>query len=214
MDDVTQLSVGSMYLDNEKWQWWKLHQCCYGRPLAWQTFKKALTDHFDHESNFLGHLTKLRQKRTVNEYITSFESLAFRTRGLHDEFYVECFVSGLKEAIQAHVQLHHLISWLHACKIAHEVERALVAQYNRPNFISKGHPAQAQSTTQTLKVQKVSPTEMEKRRKQGLCYYCDEKYSPRHKCKEPKFFQIDATDHSSSKEAPPLEEPKEEGEDN
>jgi len=45
---------------------------------------------------------------------------------------------------------------------------------------------------------------MAKRRKKGLCYYCDEKYSPKHKFKEPKFFQIDATDHSSSEEAPHL----------
>ena len=50
--------------------------------------------------------------------------------------------------------------------------------------------------------------------KQGLSYYCDEKYSLRHKCKLPKFFQIDAIDHSSSKKAPPFEEPKEEDEDN
>jgi len=55
---------------------------------------------------------------------------------------------------------------------------------------------------------------MAERRKQVLCYYCDEKYSPWHKCKEPNFFQIDATDHSSSEEAPPFEGPKEEDEDN
>eukprot|EP00253_Pinus_taeda_P031893 PITA_31893 len=55
---------------------------------------------------------------------------------------------------------------------------------------------------------------MVERRKQGLCYYCDEKYSSRHKCEEPKFFQIDATDHNSSKEAPPFEGPEEEDEDN
>ena len=55
---------------------------------------------------------------------------------------------------------------------------------------------------------------MAKRRKQGLCYYCDDKYSPRHKCKEPKLFQIDTTDHSSSEEAPPFEGPEEEDEDN
>eukprot|EP00253_Pinus_taeda_P019183 PITA_19183 len=47
---------------------------------------------------------------------------------------------------------------------------------------------------------------MAERRKQGLCYYCDEKYSPGHKCKEPKFFQIDPTDYSSTEEDPPLEE--------
>lgn len=55
---------------------------------------------------------------------------------------------------------------------------------------------------------------MVERRKKGLCYYCDEKYSPGHKCKEPKFFQIDATDHNSSEEASPFEGPEEEDEDN
>eukprot|EP00253_Pinus_taeda_P012985 PITA_12985 len=86
------------------------------------------------------------------------------------------------------------------------MERALAAQYSRPNFPAKGRPPQAHNTTQKLKVQKVSPAEMAKRRKQGLCYYCDEKYSTGHKCKEPKFFQIDATDYSSTEEDPPLEE--------
>ena len=47
---------------------------------------------------------------------------------------------------------------------------------------------------------------MAERRKQGLCYYCDEKYSLGHKCKEPKFSQIDAIDYSSTEEDPPLEE--------
>lgn len=84
-------------------EWWKWHQRCYRRPLTWETFKKALMDHFDQESDFLGHLTKLRRIGTINEYIVAFEALAFCTGGLHDEFYVECFVSGLKEAIEAHV---------------------------------------------------------------------------------------------------------------
>ena len=60
LDDATQLSVGIMYLDNERWQWWQWHQHCYGRPLTWETFKKAFMDRFDHESDFLGHITKLR----------------------------------------------------------------------------------------------------------------------------------------------------------
>ena len=55
---------------------------------------------------------------------------------------------------------------------------------------------------------------MAERRKKGLCCYYDEKYSVGHKCKEPKFFQIDATDHSSSEEAPPFEGLEEEDKDN
>ena len=103
---------------------------------------------------------------------------------------------------------------MEACKVARNVKHALAAQYSRPNFSAKGRPPQPHNTTQTLKVQKVSPAEMAERRKQGLCYYCDEKYSPGHKCKEPKFFQIDATDYSSTEEDPPLEEPEAIKEDN
>ena len=176
-------------------------------------FAKAICDRFDHESNFLGRLTKLRQIGTINDYITAFEKLAFHTVGLGDEFYLECFISGPKDAIQAHVRMHHLATWMEACTKSIKMGHALAAQSPNPNFIAKGHPTQAQGTTQTLKVQNVSPAEMAERRKQGLCYYCDDKYSPGHKCKEPKFFQIDATDYSSSKEAPPFEGQKEEDED-
>ena len=101
--------------------------------------------------------------------------MAFRTTSLGDEFYLECFISGLKDAIQAHVRMHLPATWMGACTKAIEVERALVAQSPRPNFIAKEHSTQAQGTTQTLKVQKVSRAKMVERRKQGLCYYCDEK---------------------------------------
>eukprot|EP00253_Pinus_taeda_P029026 PITA_29026 len=185
LDNETQLMVGSMYLDNERWQWWEWHQCCNAPFSTWDKFKKALTDRFDQESSFLGCLTKLRQTGTVDEYITAFEALAFCTRGLSDVFYTECFISGLKEAIKAHVQLHHPPTWIEAFKVARNMERALAALATRPNFTAKGRPTQAHSTTQTLKVQK-----------------------------EPNFFQIDATDYSSSEEDPPLEDPKAVEEDN
>ena len=94
------------------------------------------------------------------------------------------------------------------------MERALTAQSNRTNFPAKSRPSQAPNMTQTLKIQKVSPAEMAERRKQGLCYYCDEKYFPGHKCKEHKFFQIDAIDYSPTEEDPPLEEPEATEEDN
>eukprot|EP00253_Pinus_taeda_P028424 PITA_28424 len=206
LDYVTQLMLGSMYLDNERCQWWEWHQRRSGAFRTWNEFTKDLQYCFDQESSFLGRLTKLRQTDTVEEYITAFESLAFHTWGLSDAFYMECFISSLKEAIKAQVLLHHPPSWMEACKVARNVERALAVQYGRPNFSAKGRPPQAHNTTQTLKVQKVSPAEMAERRKKGLCYYYDEKYSPGHKCKEPKLFQIDATDYISTEEDPPLEE--------
>eukprot|EP00253_Pinus_taeda_P029980 PITA_29980 len=177
LDDGTKLMLGSMYFDNERWQWWEWHQRCNGYFSTWTQFTKALRDRFEQEDSYLGRLTKLRQTGTVEEYINAFESLAFRTKGLTDEFYMECFINGLKEAIRAQALLHHPPTWMEACKVARQVERALAAQYSRPNFPTKGRLPQAQHATQTLKVQKVSPAEMAERRKQGLCYYCDDKYS-------------------------------------
>jgi hypothetical protein len=48
---------------------------------------------------------------------------------------------------------------------------------------------------------------MEEHRKQGIFYYCDEKYSPRHKCREKKYFQIDASTPSSYANIPSNETP-------
>ena len=60
LDDETHLMVGSMYLDNERWQSWEWHQRCNGPFRTWTKFTKALQGCFDQESFFLGRLTKLR----------------------------------------------------------------------------------------------------------------------------------------------------------
>ena len=56
----------------------------------------------------------------------------------------------------------------------------------------------------------MSLIEISERRKQGLNYYCDEKYSLGHKSKEPKLFQIDAIEKNLADEAPSIKVPKEE----
>jgi hypothetical protein len=78
-------------------------------------FTKLVCAHFDRESHFFGNLTKLHQTGSVSNFITTFEQLAIRNEGLSDEFYLEFFISGLKESIRAHVSMHHPITWLQAC---------------------------------------------------------------------------------------------------
>ena len=76
-------------------------------------FTNSIFACFDRDSHYLGLLTKLKQKRSVVAFIAAFEQLAIRTECLSDEFYLECFISGLKEEICAHVCMHHHITWLH-----------------------------------------------------------------------------------------------------
>jgi len=65
-----------------------------------------------------GALFKLCQTCYVKEYQTEFETLANRIIGLPAQFYLSCFVSGLKPAIRREVQVFQLMSLSHAISLA------------------------------------------------------------------------------------------------
>jgi hypothetical protein len=102
-DDLAKLRYGVLHLDQERWQWWQWRKTSCQGYIAWTQFVTELYEHFDTDTNHLGHLTKLKQSRTVEDFIVAFEHLAFRTEGMTDAFFRECFISGLKEEIWAHV---------------------------------------------------------------------------------------------------------------
>ena len=56
--------------------------------------------------------------------------------------------------------------------------------------IPNAQDSKAESSTK-VPIQKITSTQMEERRKKGLCYYCDEKWQPKHRCKGLKLFMID-----------------------
>jgi hypothetical protein len=64
----------------------------------------------------LGRLKKLKQLGTVEDFIAAFDQLAFRTKGMSDAFFRECFISGLKDDIRAHVLMAWPQSWVDALK--------------------------------------------------------------------------------------------------
>ena len=62
-----------------------------------------LYERFDTDTNHSDHLKKLKQSGTMEDFIAAFERLDFRTKGMSDAFFRECFISGLKDEIRAHV---------------------------------------------------------------------------------------------------------------
>ena len=75
-----------------------------------------LYERFDTGTNHLGRLKKLKPLGTVEEFIVAFECLDFRTEGMSDAFFQDCFISGLKNEIWAHVLMAQPQSWLEATK--------------------------------------------------------------------------------------------------
>jgi hypothetical protein len=101
-------------------------------------------------------------------------------------FFRECFISGLKDEIHAHVLMAWPHSWVENTKQAKEAQQFVSSQNQKPSFIPRTKPVNPTPTP--LKIQKLTRAEMVERQLKGLCYNFDDKYFSGHKCKERNIF--------------------------
>jgi hypothetical protein len=193
-DDLAKLRYGVLHLDQERWQWWQWRKTSRQGYIAWTQFVTELYECFDTDTNHLGRLTKLKQSGTVEDFIAAFEHLDFRTEGMTDAFFRECFISGLKEEIQAHVLMAQPTTWVEATKKSKEAQQIVSSQNRKPSFIPRPKPVNPTTPSAPLKIQKLTRAEMAERQLKGLCYNCDEKYFSGHKCKEQNIFMAISED--------------------
>jgi hypothetical protein len=86
-DDLAKLWYGVLHLDQERWQWWQWRKNSRQGYIAWTQFVAEIYERFDTDTNHLGHLTKMKQLGTMEDFIATFECLAFRTEGMSDAFF-------------------------------------------------------------------------------------------------------------------------------
>jgi hypothetical protein len=92
---------------------------------------------FDTDTNHLGRLTKLKQSSTMEDFIASFERLSFRTEGMSDAFFRECFISGLKDEIRAHVVMPRLrVGWRLLKELRKHNRLYVLKKINPPLFLT------------------------------------------------------------------------------
>jgi hypothetical protein len=116
IDNLSKLRYGVLHLDKERWKWWKWRKIVCQGYVAWTHYVSELYECFDTDTNHLCHLTKLKQSGTVEDFITAFGRLDFRTEGMSDSFFRECFISGLKDEIHAHVLMDRPQIWVEGTK--------------------------------------------------------------------------------------------------
>ena len=136
-----------------------------------------------------GMLFKLWQTGTVTEYLTEFERLANHTFGLTPSCLLNCFMSGLIPKLRRQVQALRPMSVPQATKLARlQEDKMLDRRSNHRSYSSpspappKPHPPSANPTPR-LPIKRLMAEELAVRRDQGLCYHCDDKWSPGHRCK-------------------------------
>jgi hypothetical protein len=130
-----------------------------------QKFMNALTLTPTH----LGHLTKLKQSGTVEDFIASFEQLDFRTEGMSDAFF-----SGNALSVASRMKSMPKSSWLTprlGWKLLNMPRKhnKLFFPNQKPSFIPHPKPSNPTPPPTPLKIQKLTREEMVECQLKGLC---------------------------------------------
>ncbi|XP_025628555.1 uncharacterized protein [Arachis hypogaea] len=207
----------------------------------WLAISTALQMQFgpSHFENSREELLKLKQSTTVNAYFESFNDLAARAYGLYDALLVDCFVGGLHPELKREVKARSPISLLQAVSLAKLFEKKFLPHTQRwhsavaqtqqpparpttalaPKPLTTVSPAQPPPQNPPLlptppkpnTMRKLTPMEIQFRREKGICFTCDERYSPSHKCASKHCFLIQTveevpTDQDSAIEIPEVDQ--------
>ena len=221
MEASTKVIYAALYLEGDADIWFQTIQHEYS-GLIWDQFVELLYHRFAKGGyeNIIGQFNKLTQKGRVEEYIAQFDELRKYVATVdgkhHESYYVDSFLSGLKEEISSALYLNKPVSLRDAREMARRQESLIEIMDKRHKGHSRYTPLSGQSkptsTTPTppLKelpskplptgVKKLSYGEMADRRSKGLCFNCDEKFSAGHVCKNKQVFMITTEEDSSPAE--------------
>ena len=126
-----------------------------------------------------------------------------RIKNLPESHKLSCFLNGLRDEIRLAVRMQNPRTLSAAFGLDKIQEEYLPFQEssktNWQESLTNKHDSKAESSA-NVPIQKITSNQMEERRKKGLCYYCDEKWQPKHKCKGLKLFMIDEVQEVSQVE--------------
>jgi hypothetical protein len=150
-------------------------------------------------------LSHVKQKGSLQEYQKEFEKLANRVVGWPQKALIGTFLGGLKADILADVRKFKPRTLRETIEFARMREDEPAHSKRSPYAdMSKYNPKTSwgSSTTSTVSsssktsaqpaVKKISWEETQKRREKVLCFNCNDRYIPRHRCAVPHVFIIEA----------------------
>jgi hypothetical protein len=197
------LLLASIYMEGKALVWFQDMELS-GSLYNWHVLTQALLERFGPSSydDPMEALSKLKQITSVDDYKKRFEALSNRVRGVDDHNRVNCLLGGLKDEIRLPLRMFKPQTLLTTYELAKVQEEHVVTGKRYRNVSGNfttiprsgvyGNQNSAIGAPKaTVPVQKISQTQMEDRRKKGLCYNRDAKWKYGHKCQNPKLFLLE-----------------------
>lgn len=236
--DNHRLKIASVHFDGPVIPWFQRLQKS-GKLTSWQVLTASLERKygpsvFDCPRHALLRLT---QEGSVTQFHDHLTALVNRVSGVSEEILLDCFLSGLKRELQAELVPWNPDDLEKAVTLAKVFEEKLqlgtktVTGKNifAPDIKFKAPPrvptdvASTQggrssvgdaSSNSSSPFRKMGFQEMQVRKAKGLCFTCDEKYSPTHNCPNKRLLLLQwddtETDNSDSAFLVDLNPPEEE----
>uniref|UniRef100_A0ACD6AK38 Uncharacterized protein n=1 Tax=Avena sativa TaxID=4498 RepID=A0ACD6AK38_AVESA len=181
LENRTEVAV--TYLKGDAIQWWR-GTGYSATNLVWHRFCRFIEDRFtvasicDNVRNFHA----LTQTATVSIYIQKFEAAMNLMRrdnpGLPESYYVNSFISGLSDYIQAHLQCHPT-EMQRAMWLARRIEQA---QPQKKQFLGNQYTVRRHVQFDTTKPTNASlAAVIQEATAKNVCYKCREPWFPGHK---------------------------------
>ncbi|CAA0830747.1 Unknown protein, partial [Striga hermonthica] len=226
-DGPDRVRYAAYYLDGEANVWWQWLTRIYRKLqqiITWDVFERELLTLFGTSDyhNYNEALTRIRQTSSLREYIREFERLACRVRDWPEEALVGAFIGGFKFDLAAEVRLERPDTMHDAMEVAQRREDHLVATRRgradaRISDARRTGPSQVPAVVRPAVntrpagalVRHLSPEEVKRQREKGLCFKCEEKFTPGHQCKQAFVIEVANPD---DKEVEVEEEPPQDDE--
>ncbi|KAH0706344.1 hypothetical protein KY285_010847 [Solanum tuberosum] len=181
--------------------------------LYWEELVKALQENYGAAEfqNPNEHLCNIQQTCSVHEYHQEFAKRSSRVTNWPDHYLLGLFLNGLKEELKSVVRIHKPRTVYRAMSTTRSNRVPNWTPNNRPtlqnplnsfrntqnNSSSANHNLRSSvssnpAASQPLQTQ-TWDTERRNLMAQGLCFCCDEKFAPGHRCKSAKLSLMEIT---------------------
>ncbi|KAG8380554.1 hypothetical protein BUALT_Bualt06G0027700 [Buddleja alternifolia] len=176
----------------------------------WEVYIRALNDRFGAlvYDDPMSELVNLKQVGTVQHYLDKFDEIV-NCMDSPDHYALSCFLGGLKVEISVNVRMFRPKFLQEAISLAKLQEPAISITQKRPPILPKPNsfPPKSQLIPPSYKnhtisplykpslsqhpytkpnsgqQRRLSPQEVDEKRSKGLCFWCDEKFTREHVCK-------------------------------
>ncbi|XP_043817377.1 uncharacterized protein LOC110625649 [Manihot esculenta] len=197
------------HLQGEVNQWWRWLKRSYeeeGKEVSWDTFVEELSFRFGPTEceDFDESLSKIRQTGPLRDYQREFERLGNKVKGWTLKALVGTFMGGLKTEISDRIRmftpktLKEAINYARMRDEQPQRQKKAIRTFTPPSSLS---PTKEKTATP---VKRLSWEEMQKRRAAGLCFNCDAKFTPGHRCAKPQLLLLDGGTEDEGEDEPEI----------